>query len=195
MSTIAHLKDIIDDTTTDKNTVHSYLELYQPLFEKKKESAKNVLEIGICGGGSIKLWRDYFTNATVHALDIMDISEVSLQIQNDSRIKLYTSINAYGNDFFIDQFLNNPTRFDIVLDDGPHTKESMIIFIRNFSRVMTDDGILVVEDVQDSNWIPDLALAVPVELQKYIKVYDLRQLKGRYDDIVFVIDKTIDKTI
>jgi hypothetical protein len=195
MSTTFQLKDIIDNTTTDKNTVHSYLDLYQPLFEKKKETAKNVLEIGICNGGSIKLWRDYFRNATIHALDIMQISEVSSEIKNDSRIKLYTSINAYNDNFFIDNFLNNSTRFDIVLDDGPHTKESMIIFIRNFARILTDDGILVVEDVQDINWIHDLALAVPVELQKYIKVYDLRQIKGRYDDIVFVIDKTIDKTI
>jgi hypothetical protein len=125
----------------------------------------------------------------------MELSEVSSEIKNDSRIKLYTSINAYNNNFFIDHFLNNSTRFDILLDDGPHTKESMIIFIRNFSRLMTDDGILVVEDVQDINWIPDLGLAVPVELQKYIKVYDLREIKGRYDDIVFTIDKTMDKTI
>lgn len=195
MSTIAQLKDIVDNSTTDKNTIHSYLDLYQPLFEKKKETAKNILEIGICGGGSIKLWKDYFTNATIYALDIMELTDVSLEIKNDSRIKLYTSINAYNDNFFIDNFLNNPRRFDIVLDDGPHTKESMIIFIRNFSRVMTDDGILVVEDVQDPNWIPELALATPVELQKYIRVYDLRQTKGRYDDIVFTIDKTIDKTI
>lgn len=195
MSASNQLKDMIDNSKTDKNTVHSYLDLYQPLFEKKKETAKNVLEIGICNGGSIKLWKDYFTNATIHGLDIMNLSEVSSEIKNDSRIKLYTSINAYENNFFINNFLNSPTRFDILLDDGPHSKESMIIFIRNFSRVMADDGILVVEDVQDPDWVSDLALAVPVELQKYIRVYDLRKIKGRYDDIVFVIDKTIDKTI
>ena len=195
MSTTFQLKDLIDNTTTDKNTVHSYLDLYQPLFEKKKESAKNVLEIGICNGGSIKLWRDYFINATVYALDIMELADISSEIKNDPRIKLYTSINAYNDDFFIDHFLTNPTRFDIVLDDGPHTKESMIIFIRNFLRILTDDGILVVEDVQDPDWIADLALAVPVELQKCIRVYDLRQTKGRYDDMVFVIDKSINKTI
>ena len=55
---------------------------------------------------------------------------------------------------------------------------------------MTDDGILIIEDVQDYKWIDLLKLVVPDNLQKYIKVYDLRENKGRYDDIVFTIDKS-----
>jgi len=185
------LKDLINDTKTDKNTTHSYIDLYQSLFEKKKDTATNILEIGISSGGSIQLWKDYFTNATVYGLDIMNMSDVWSEIKDNPRIKLYTSVDAYNNDFFINIFLNSSRRFDIVLDDGPHTKESMIIFIRNFSRLLTDDGILVVEDVQYLDWIPELTLAVPVELQKYIEVYDLRANKGRYDDIVFVINKNM----
>ena len=41
------LEDLVDNTRTDKNTIHSYLPLYQDLLVNKKESAKNVLEIGI----------------------------------------------------------------------------------------------------------------------------------------------------
>ena len=54
------LIDLIDDSKTDKNTIHSYLGLYQSLLEKKKDTAKNVLEVGIWMGGSIKLWSDFF---------------------------------------------------------------------------------------------------------------------------------------
>ena len=60
------LEKIVDNSRTDKNTVHSYLPLYQKLLLGKKETAKNVLEVGIYGGGSIKLWSDYFTNANVY---------------------------------------------------------------------------------------------------------------------------------
>lgn len=54
------LEEIIDNSRTDKNTTHSYLPLYQHLLKKKKDSAKNILEIGIGdfgqkNGGSIKL--------------------------------------------------------------------------------------------------------------------------------------------
>ena len=51
------LEVIVDNSKTDKNTLHSYLPLYQNLLTSKKETAKNVLEVGIYQGGSIKLWR------------------------------------------------------------------------------------------------------------------------------------------
>jgi hypothetical protein len=54
---------------------------------------------------------------------------------------------------------------------------------------MTEDGILIIEDVQEWSWIDVLKNAVPEHLKKYIKTYDLRPNKQRYDDIVFTIDK------
>jgi len=49
------LVDLADNSRTDKNTTHSYLPLYQKLLVNKKETAKNVLEVGIFHGGSINL--------------------------------------------------------------------------------------------------------------------------------------------
>ena len=37
-------------------------------------------------------------------------------------------------------------------------------------------------------WIDELKKITPENLKPYIKVYDLRNNKGRYDDIVFTID-------
>ena len=82
------LKELIDNTRTDKVTIHSYVDLYQELLIKKKETAKNVLEVGICEGGSIKLWSDFFINADVYGLDIMDSNKVWDGIKNKDRITL-----------------------------------------------------------------------------------------------------------
>ena len=49
--------------------------------------------------------------------------------------------------------------------------------------------MLIIEDVQDWNWIETLQNEVPDHLKEFVKVYDLREKKGRYDDIVFTIDK------
>ena len=49
-----NLINIINNDKTDKNTTHSYLELYQHLFNNKRLTANNILEIGIDRGGSIK---------------------------------------------------------------------------------------------------------------------------------------------
>jgi hypothetical protein len=185
-----NLEEIVDNSRTDKNTIHSYLPLYQNLLINKKETAKNVLEIGIYKGGSIKLWNDFFTNANVYGLDIMNSDYVWEGIKNNKKIILHTSIDAYNNDFFINNFLNKNIRCDFMLDDGPHSLESMVQFIKLYSQIMTDDGILIIEDVQSWDWIDILKYVVPENLKQFIEIYDLRSNKDRYDDIVFTIDKS-----
>jgi cephalosporin hydroxylase len=182
------LIDIVDNSRTDKNTVHSYLPLYQQLLEKKKNSARNILEIGIFWGGSIKMWADFFTHAQIHALDVLHTNFVWDELKKNDRITLYTSTDAYNEDFFRTNFLDQNIKCDVLLDDGPHTLESMQQFIRLYSQIMTEDGILIIDDVQDWSWIEILKNEVPSQLKEFVKVYDLRPNKYRYDDIVFTID-------
>ena len=185
-----NLKQLVDNSRTDKNTVHSYLDLYHDLLKHKKETALNVLEVGIYKGGSIKLWDDYFTNATVYGLDIMNETHVWDYLKNKDTVKLFTSTDAYNHVFVKTNFLDKNIKCDFMLDDGPHTLQSMYSFIKLYSQIMTDDGILIVEDVQSWDWIQQLTDNTPAHLKEFIKVYDLRPNKGRYDDIVFTIDKT-----
>ena len=187
---MANLVELVDNSRSDKNTTHSYLELYQSLLQNKRTTAKNVLEVGIFSGGSIKLWHDFFTQARVYALDIMPYSEVWPEICNKERIQVFANTNAYDPAFFQREFLDKGIKCDFMLDDGPHTLQSMKDFIRLYSQILTYDGILIIEDVQDWAWIDILRQEVPYHLQQFIKVYDLRPNKGRYDDIVFTIDKT-----
>ena len=184
------LERLIDNSRSDKNTIHSYLPLYEKLLTSKKETAKRVLEVGIWRGGSIKLWKDFFTNAVVYGVDIIDINTVWSEIKNNRGIVLHTSTNAYDNDFVTTNFLNQNIKFDFLLDDGPHTLESMKQFIRLYSQLMADDGILIIEDVQAWEWIEVLKNEVPEHLKEFVNVYDLRPNKARYDDIVFTIDKS-----
>ena len=184
------LLELVDDSFTDKNTTHSYLPLYQTLLEGKKESAKNVLEVGIYMGGSIQLWSRFFTNATVHALDVMPLERVRAELKADAKVVLHTSTDAYNEQYFKTHFLGK-VQFDFMLDDGPHSIESMIQFIQLYSQLLTPDGILIVEDVQHVDWLAILTEHVPEHLKPFVKTYDLRPNKGRYDDIVFTIDRTL----
>ena len=182
------LEEIVNNITTDKNTIHSYLPLYERLLKGKKNTAKNVLEIGIYRGGSLKLWNDYFTNATVYGIDIDDKHIMENTIINNDKIKLIIN-NGYNDTFVTTEFVNNNIKFDFMLDDGPHTLDSMTQFIKLYSHLMTDDGILIIEDIQSWEWIDKLKNIVSIDLQPFIKTYDLRPNKHRYDDIVFTIDK------
>jgi len=184
------LLELVDNTRTDKNTIHSYLPLYESLLSSRRERAKNVLEIGIYYGGSILLWNNYFTNAVIHGVEIAHIDNLWEGIKGNQNIRLHASTNAYDSEFINREFVSKNIKFDMVLDDGPHTLDSMIQFVQKYSPLLTDDGILIIEDVQDMSWLESIRASVPVHLQNYVSTYDLRANKGRYDDIVFVIDKS-----
>lgn len=193
---MSHLIDLVDNTRTDKNTYHSYIPVYQKLFETKKYNKNNILEIGIGepkqnkeNGGSIKLWYDYFENSIIHGLDIIPVSDVNEEIINKERITLYTSVDAYNTTFIENTFIKNNTKFDILIDDGPHTLDSMIFFVKHYLPLLKDDGILVIEDIPDINWIQILTENTPEDFRQYINVADLRKVKNRWDDIMFIIKK------
>jgi hypothetical protein len=84
---------------TDKFDL-GYVDLfYNDLFAKKQLSTTSVLEIGVDQGQSILLWRDYFQNAQIYALDINPKPQ-SLVIDSD-RIT-YCQIDAYRHESVAD---------------------------------------------------------------------------------------------
>ena len=198
------LEELVDNTRTDKNTTHSYLPLYQQLLESKKETAQNVLEIGISLGGSIKLWNQFFPNATVYGVEILSKLEVCQKyladesqsetlwndLENNDKIKLLYPSNAYDADFVTTQLVAPGVKFDVILDDGTNSYEDMRRVIELYADLLTDNGVLIIEDIQTQAWLDDLTGVVPDHLRPFVRTHDLRPNKNRYDDMVFVIDKS-----
>ena len=91
--------------------------------------------------------------------------------------------------FFTENILNSGIKFDMLLDDGPHTLESIEKFVMLYSQVIADDGVLIIEDIQKIEYINNLKTLVPENLKKYVEVYDLRNIRNYPDNIVFVINK------
>ena len=145
------------------------------------------MEIGIQDGGSIKLWHDYFPNAAIYGLDIRKIKDVWPEIKNKPRIKI-GCFDAYDINFMENQMKQLNIKFDIMIDDGPHTLESMIFFIQNYLPMLSDNGVFIIEDIPSLDWVDILKVFVPIKYSDRIKIYDLRDQKDRYDDILFTVD-------
>jgi cephalosporin hydroxylase len=175
----------LDNPYTDKNTKHSYLPVYDALFTSVRESAKAVLEIGIQRGGSLGLWRDYFPTATIYGIDIADQITAPGVRGNERIVALWG--DAYDPTFVRTELTDKSTRFDIIIDDGPHTLESMVAALSLYIPLLVPGGIIVIEDVRKIKWISHLRAATPIKLREHIEVHDLRTSKGRFDDILFVI--------
>lgn len=177
---MGELSELSKNYGTDKHTLHCYIdEVYEKIFPKRRLSSTKVLEIGVHGGESIKLWRDYFTNAAVYGLDVSECGAV----KNSDRI-----VHIVDDAYNINIINSLPNDFDIMIDDGPHSLESMKVFLSEYSKKIKSDGVLILEDIQDYAWLEKLREATPEHLRDKIQVYDLRSVKNRYDDLVMVID-------
>jgi hypothetical protein len=181
------LSSIIDNKLTDINTYHSYIDVYEDLFKNRQLSVKNVLEIGIERGGSLKLWNDYFVNATVYGLDINDAPQF---LSKYKRI-ITQNRDAYSNDT-LQHFLDKNIKFDVIIDDGTHTLDSMIFVIENYTKLLNKDGILIIEDVQNISWCDKLYNSVPSHLKDFSYSIDRRHIKGTLDDILFIVENKVE---
>jgi hypothetical protein len=169
---------------TDKHTVHSYIEVYEELFKDKKETATDVLEIGVLRGGSLCMWNEYFTKANICGFDI-DLKQQRCPINISQRILLKEG-DAY------DKNEVPKKEFDIIIDDGSHQFIDMLKILFYYIPLLKDDGILVIEDIPHLQWTEVFTFIVKEkypELKDCIIVKDLRYIKNRFDDMLFIIDK------
>ena len=139
---------VATDKGTDKYGLGYIHEFYDKLFTPKKDSTQNLLEIGVQEGKSILLWKDYFENATIYGVDVDECPS----LHNLQRVN-HIVCDAYS-DHSIDLIKND--HFDIIIDDGPHTYDSMVVFLTKYFSKLKSGGIMVLEDIIDVNWTPKL---------------------------------------
>jgi len=158
---------------TDKGTLHNYLDIYDKLFLPFKNKEINVFEVGYFLGGSCRLWEEYFINAKIRFIDnnpdcILNSTSgrVSLDIMDVM-------------DLTVDYFDEFPP--DIAIDDGCHSIESQVHFIKNVYPVLRPGGLLIVEDVYLTR--PFDAINIPYE------VIDRRIEQSRIDEVLLIFKK------
>jgi len=191
---------------SDKGSTHSYLEVNEAIFARFKNKNINIIEIGTSNGGSIALWDNYFNNAKIYGVDIIDSKLMIDEIINKDNIILFNSTDGYDINFVTENFINKNIKFDILIDDGPHTLQSMKDFIKLYLPLIKDNGIFVIEDIPlgipDNHTQPLMSVGGPdfkkellecvkenfPEYMDYLEIKDLRNIKNRFDDVLLIID-------
>lgn len=167
---------------TDKNTGHSYISnFYEDAFAKYRDKPITLLEIGIARGDSLLLWDKYFiNNQLICGLD--NYNMMSTEVQNHPKIKkLFT-------DAYSEHAANILPSFDIIIDDGPHSLESQQKAIQLYLSKVNPGGIFVIEDIQEESSIDILKNTLPEQFKNYCKFIDLRFVKNRKDDMMFIVN-------
>jgi len=161
---------------TDKNTIHPYFDVYDKIFKRLKYSAKNVLEVGIFNGASMILWHDYFENATVHGVEI-NKNRIPIELNGYDRIKTYLG-GAYDYVGFIEPTLND-MEFDLIIDDGSHQLHTQKRFVKHYFPLLSENGILIIEDIQDINYCTEIINEFPEEVRDKVRIIDMRDVEGK----------------
>ena len=162
---------------TDKGSAHTYTGMYEGILSQYKNKDCTLLEIGVQSGGSALLWSRYLPNAKFSFADIDQVNPLVLDMIGDKCIfHLGDAYSDYGSNAIKSA---RPDGFDIIIDDGPHTLQSMIECIRRYLPIVKKEGYLIIEDVQDISWCDILKNEVPLEYRKNIEIVDTRNFKNR----------------
>lgn len=159
----------------DKGSTHSYVDVYEKILAPYRERC-DLLEIGIAQGMGLKLFGDYFSiDSTITGLDLSLTFDTK---EFDSRFTFVTG-DATKPDI-VDKL--GGKMFDVIIDDASHMQADQVATFKLLKCHVKPGGLYVIEDILS----PDTALTELRGLHSPNEVYDLRKVKGRFDDMLVV---------
>lgn len=117
-----NLYDLAVKYNSDK-AEHGYCSFYEQHLPK---NPKKLLEIGVLHGASVRMWREYFPDTIIHALDLFEENPIP-----DIPGVIFHKSNQL--DYKILEVLRNED-FDVIIDDGSHnSRDQMMTFYGLFN--------------------------------------------------------------
>ena len=150
-SNINDLKKIFKKYGTSKHD-HFYYNLYGFYFGHKKNSKLDVLEIGLgCGmdfgvGKSLLSWKEYFKNSQI---SIFEYDKKCADKFRDKADNLYIGDQSSFKEL---KQVEKSGPYDLIIDDGGHTRKQMIFSLVALFPILKKGGIYVVEDLYYANF-------------------------------------------
>lgn len=124
-----------------------YFDIYERHFERFRGKSPVMVEIGVMGGGSLAMWKEYLgpgckivgidINPECKAHEARDI-EVVIGSQDDAAL--------------VDGIFSRYPQVDIVLDDGSHKMRHMIATFEMMYPRLARNGVYLVEDTHTCYW-------------------------------------------
>ena len=119
-----------------------YFDLYHRHFERFRNTAVQILEIGIYSGGSLDMWHDYFgPDCRVYGVD----NEPACVHYEDETTRVF--IGDQADRAFWRTFRQEVPELDIVVDDGGHMPDQQATSLEELLPHLRPGGVYVVEDV------------------------------------------------
>ena len=125
--------------------IDSYFQVYEEIFKNYIGKKIIFVEVGVLGGGSLFMWKDYFgKDARIIGIDL------NPEAKKWEKHGFEIFIGSQSDEKFWTNFYNKVGKIDILLDDGGHYNKQQIITLNSSIPNITDGGMIVVEDCHAS---------------------------------------------
>lgn len=125
----------------------NYFRYYDRYFCGYRNRPIKLLEIGVSKGGSLQMWRNYFSKESL--IVGMDI-DVECINYNGEGIEIFIGDQSNVND--LSELVNKYKSFDIIIDDGSHVHTHQIETFKYLYDYLNMGGTYLVEDTHTSYW-------------------------------------------
>lgn len=134
---------------TDKSSeIHNYCEKYERYLPFNRLEPLTIMEIGVLGGQSIAMWKDYFPNSKIVGIDIDDGAK---QYENIGK-NIFVDIGSQNDTKFLESVIKKYGEFDMILDDGSHINNDVLTSFFYLFPFIRQQGVYVIEDCATSYW-------------------------------------------
>ena len=157
---------------SDKDTVHNYLPVYQQEFSQI-ENIK-MLELGVCYGGSLILWSEFFINSEIHGID--NVKYTDNPIPGIMHWGIYEDLDS--------EFEEN--YFDYIVNDSMHYAKEQIDAFRLYYSKLKPGGKFFMEDIPDMDNVSEIVKTLEGHI---FKVYNMNPSSTSKDSIILVVYK------
>lgn len=123
-----------------------YLPVYDRALAPYRDCAV-MLEIGVCYGGSLDMWRRYFgTDATIFGIDVNP--ECASRVAEPNQVR----IGSQADPEFLMSVVSEMGRPNIILDDGSHYGPHQFASFKTLWPQLQTGGVYIIEDLHTSYW-------------------------------------------
>jgi hypothetical protein len=129
---------------------HSYTPFYSLLFSNIRNDQINLGEVGILYNSSIKMWREYFSNANIYAWDGNHDHLENAKSHNLHNV-FYDYMHTSYEESIQQSFNKTQIKFNILIDDASHFFWDQIRLIRGCVDYLLPNSTLIIEDIDKNN--------------------------------------------
>ena len=127
---------------------HPYTPVYDMFLRPfQLQSTLKLGEVGILNGASIKMWKDYFPKASIHAFDISIELLLKVKIKSDAHTYLVDVDDVHGVVPCLEDATSDGILFDILLEDASHMLTHQLHFLKDAIHFVRPGGLLIIEDI------------------------------------------------